>query len=179
MRADRIGAADETARAALFRHLAEQRLEAAYRLACAILGNPAEAQDATHDAFVQAWRKWSTLRDPGSVDAWFDRIVVNTCRNRLKRAGRWQTADLTDEVAAATGDPMGQVLDRDLLSAALKSLSPEHQVVVALRYYRDLTTSQIAEELGLRHGTVRSRLHYATQRLHAALGSHDESGTIR
>jgi RNA polymerase sigma-70 factor (ECF subfamily) len=74
---------------------------------------------------------------------------------------------------------MGQVLDRDLLSAAMKSLSPEHQVVVALRYYRDLTTSQIAEELGLRHGTVRSRLHYATQRLHAALGSHDESGTIR
>jgi RNA polymerase sigma-70 factor (ECF subfamily) len=179
MRANRIGAADETARATLFRHLADQRLEASYRLACAILGNPAEAQDATHDAFVQAWRKWSTLRDPDSVDAWFDRIVVNTCRNRLKRAGRWQTADLTDEVAAATGDPMGQVLDRHVLGVALETLSPEHQVVVALRYYRDMTTTQIAEELGLRHGTVRSRLHYATQRLHAALDGSHESGAIR
>jgi RNA polymerase sigma-70 factor (ECF subfamily) len=179
MRADRIVAADETARAAMFRHLAEQRLEAAYRLACAILGNPAEAQDATHDAFVQAWQKWSTLRDPGSIDAWFDRIVVNTCRNRLKRSGRWRVADLTDEVAAATGDPMGQVLDREVLSAALETLSPEHQVVVALRYYRDLTTTQIAQQLGLRHGTVRSRLHYAAQRLHETLDNSDKGGAIR
>jgi RNA polymerase sigma-70 factor (ECF subfamily) len=178
MRADRIRAADEAARAALFGHLAEQRLEPAYRLACAILGNPAEAQDATHDAFVQAWRKWSTLRDQGSVDAWFDRIVVNTCRNRLKRSGRWRASDLSDDVAA-TGDAMGQILDRDVIGAALATLSPEHQVVVALRYYRDLTTQQIAQQLGLPHGTVRSRLHYARQQLHAALDRSDQGRTNR
>jgi RNA polymerase sigma-70 factor (ECF subfamily) len=177
MRADRFGAADETARAALFQHLAEQRLEVAYRLACAILGNPAEAQDATHDAFVQAWRKWSTLRDPASVDAWFDRIVVNTCRNRLKRSGRWRASDISDDVATAAGDAMGQVLDRQVIEAALATLSPEHQVVVALRYYRDLTTQQIAQQLGVRHGTVRSRLYYATQRLHEALDRSDVGGT--
>jgi RNA polymerase sigma-70 factor (ECF subfamily) len=179
MRADRISASDEAARAALFRHLAEQRLEAAYRLACAILGNPAEAQDATHDAFVQAWRKWSSLRDPASIDAWFDRIVVNTCRNRLKRSGRWRFANLTDEAAVTTGDAMGQVLDREVLAAALETLSPEHQVVVALRYYGDLTTQQIAQQLGIRHGTVRSRLHYATEKLNYALGDSDKSGTDR
>ena len=79
-------------RDAAFRKLADRHLEASYRLACAILGNPAEAQDATHDAFVQAWRHWSTLRDPARFEHWFDKILVNTCRNRLRRASRWRTA---------------------------------------------------------------------------------------
>ena len=101
------------------RRLADQHLEASYRLACAILGNAAEAQDATHDAFVQAWRKWSTLRDHSSFEPWFDRILVNTCRNRLKRNARWRSEELTDDVATAKGDPFGQALDRQVLRRRL------------------------------------------------------------
>ena len=118
--------------------LADEHLDQAYRLARAILRDPAEAQDATHDAFVQAWRKWDTLRDRGRFEPWFDRILVNTCRNRL-RSARWQATDISAEVALATGDHAGRTEDRDVVAAAIAALSPDHQVVVALRYYRDLS----------------------------------------
>ena len=74
------------ARDAAFVRLADEHLDKAYRLARAILRDPVEAQDATHDAFVQAWRKWGTLRDPERFEPWFDRILVNTCRDRLRAA---------------------------------------------------------------------------------------------
>jgi RNA polymerase sigma-70 factor (ECF subfamily) len=168
-----------TTRDAAFRQLADRHLEASYRLACAILGSPAEARDATHDAFVQAWRKWSTLRDPARFEHWFDRILVNTCRNRLKRSARWRTRDLSDDLAPAKGDPLGQALDRDVLNAAMARLSPDHRLVVTLRFYRDLTVEEIARQLGIRAGTVHSRLHYAMKRLHAALDESDAKGTLR
>jgi RNA polymerase sigma-70 factor (ECF subfamily) len=166
-------------RDAAFRKLAERNLEASYRLACAILGNPTEAQDATHDAFVQAWRQWSTLRDPARFEHWFDRILVNTCRNRVKRASRWRTQDLSDDLVAAKGDPFGQAADRNVLGAAIASLSPDHQLVVGLRFYRDLPVNEIARQLGIRPGTVHSRLHYAMKRLHAALDAADAEEALR
>ncbi len=180
MAGERIAEMDvPTTRDAAFRKLAERHLDASYRLARAILGNSAEAQDATHDAFVQAWRQWSTLRDPAKFEHWFDRILVNTCRNRLRRASRWRVQDISADLKPAPGDPMGQALDRDLIGAALAKLSPDHRVVVALRFYRDLTIDEIAMQLGIRPGTVHSRLHYAMKRLHATLDDADAEGTLR
>jgi len=160
-------------RAAAFRRLADRHLDSAYRLARAILRDQADAQDATHDAFVQAWQKWSTLRDPLRFDQWFDRILVNTCRNRLQRSRRQQTKDISDELGLATGDQYGQSLDRDVVGQAIATLSPDHQIVVALRFYRDLTVEEIATRLGIPAGTVQSRLHYSMKRLHAAIGAAD------
>lgn len=161
-----------------FARLAADHLDAAYRLARAILRDPTDAQDATHDAYVQAWRKWSTLRDQSRFEAWFDRILVNTCRNRLRRAARWQAKDISDEVVVAAGDPYGQTHDRDVLGAAILGLSPEHRIVVALRFYLDLAVGEIATRLDIPAGTVHSRLHYALERLHAAIDA-SESGGIR
>jgi RNA polymerase sigma-70 factor (ECF subfamily) len=167
------------ARSAAFTRLAEGHLDSAYRLARAILRDPAEAQDATHDAWLQAWRKWSTLRDPSRFEPWFDRILVNICRNRLQRAARWQATDISEEVAIAAGDAFGHAHDRDLLGGAILSLSPDHRIVVALRYYRDLTIDEIASRLGIPAGTVQSRLHYALERLHAAIDATDARGATR
>jgi RNA polymerase sigma factor (sigma-70 family) len=167
-----------TQRELAFLRLADDHLDAAYRLARAILRDATDAQDATHDAFEQAWRKWSTLRDPARFEPWFDRILVNTCRDRL-RAGRRLPMDISVEVAAAGGDPFAQAHDRDVLATALVSLSPEHRVVVALRFYRDLPVDEIASRLDIPAGTVQSRLHYALKRLHVALDAVDEKGTIR
>lgn len=167
-----------TERAAAFLRLADDHLDAAYRLARAILRDPTEAQDATHDAFVQAWRKWSTLREPARFEHWFDRILVNTCRDRL-RSARWQAKDISAEVAIRTGDPFAQTYDRDILATALAGLSPEHRLVVALRYFRDLPVDEIASRLDIPSGTVQSRLHYALKRLHAAIDEADAKGTIR
>ncbi len=165
-------------RDAAFVRLADEHLDRAYRLARAILRDPAEAQDATHDAFVLAWRKWETLRDPALFERWFDRILVNTCRNRL-RSTRRRATDISAEVALTTGDHAGRTEDRDVIATAIASLSPDHRIVVALRYYRDLPVAEIARHLGIPAGTVQSRLHYALKQLHAALAAADHEGISR
>lgn len=170
---------ETTERGAAFLRLADQHLDVAYRLARAILRDPGEAHDATHDALLQAWRKWSTLRDPARFEHWFDRILVNTCRNRLQHASRWQARDISPDIAMAPGDPFGQTDDRDLLGNAIATLSPDQRVVVALRYYRDLSVEEIARRLAIPAGTVQSRLHYALKRLHIAIDPSDAKGTIR
>ena len=167
-----------TERAKAFLRLADDHLDSAYRLARAILHDTTDAQDATHDAFEQAWRKWSTLRDPARFEPWFDRILVNTCRDRLRSMSRRAT-DISAEVAMQSGDQFGQAHDRDVLANAIAGLSPDHRVVVALRYYRDLPVDEIAGRLGIPAGTVQSRLHYALKRLHAAIDTADGKGTIR
>jgi RNA polymerase sigma-70 factor (ECF subfamily) len=169
---------DATQRDAAFVRLADEHLDTAYRLARAILRDPAEAQDATHDAFVQAWRRWETLRDPAKFEPWFDRILINTCRNRM-RSNRRQATDISAEVALSTGDQTREAEDRDVIGAAIAALSPDHQVVVALRYYRDLKVHDIAMRLGVPSGTVQSRLHYALKRLHDAIEAADTKGTVR
>jgi RNA polymerase sigma-70 factor (ECF subfamily) len=167
-----------TERAQAFLRLADDHLDAAYRLARAILRDSTDAQDATHDAFEQAWRKWSTLRDPSRFEPWFDRILVNTCRDRL-RAGRQRATDISAEVAIMAGDPFGDANDRDVLANAISTLRPEHRIVIALRYFGDLPIEAIAGRLGIPEGTVNSRLHYALKRLHAAIDPVDAKGTDR
>jgi RNA polymerase sigma-70 factor, ECF subfamily len=167
-----------TERARAFLRLADDHLDAAYRLARAILRDATDAQDATHDAFEQAWRKWATLRDPARFEPWFDRILVNTCRDRL-RSSRRQATDISAEVAISAGDPFAQAHDRDLLAKAIAALPPEHRVVIALRYFRDLTVEAIASLLDIPTGTVQSRLHYALKHMHAAIDAADDKETIR
>lgn len=168
-----------TGRAGAFVRLVDDRLDSSYRLARAILRDPTEAQDATHDALLQAWRKWSTVRDHSRFEQWFDRILINICRNRLQHASRWQATDISTEIATATGDPFGQADDRDVLGNAIATLSPDHRVVVALRYYRDLQIDEIAARLGIPAGTVQSRLHYALKQLHRVIDTADAKGTMR
>lgn len=169
---------DVARREAAFRLMANEHLERAYRLARAMLRDTVEAQDATHDAFVQAWRKWETLRDPDRFEQWFDRILINTCRNRL-RARRWQATDISSELALATADHARDTENRHLIGAAIASLSPDHQIVVALRFYRDLTVADIAARLGVPPGTVQSRLHCALKRRQAVMEPADAQESDR
>jgi RNA polymerase sigma factor (sigma-70 family) len=144
-----------------------------------ILGQRAEAEDATHDAFVTAWRNWSTLRDHDLFERWFDRILVNTCRNRLRHVARWRTQDLSPALALRASDAYAPTHDRAQLWPALARLAPDQRVVVALRFYRDLSIDQIAARLGVPPGTVKSRLHRALRELRAGLDEDDPKGTLR
>jgi RNA polymerase sigma factor (sigma-70 family) len=178
--ADRRSVAVErpNARARAFLRLADQHLDAAYRLARAILRDPTDAQDATHDAFEQAWRKWPSLRDAARFEPWFDRILVNTCRDRL-RSGRRRVSDISVEVVVSGRDPFAQSDDHDVLVKAIAALSPEQRIVVALRYFGDLPVEEIASRLAIPAGTVHSRLHYALKRLHVSIDPADAKGTAR
>ena len=154
----------------LFRELVAGRLDAAYRLAAVVLGDPVEAEDATHDAVVRAWSAFGSLRDQASFDAWFQRIVVNACRDRMRRRRARRSLPLESELPglppvadAAQGAP-----ERDALGRALEQLTPDHRLVVVLRFYADLPIEAIAQRLGEPSGTIRSRLHHALRSLRAA-----------
>ncbi len=156
------------ARRAAFARFTEERLARAYRLAGVILRDAGEAEDAVHDAGVQAWLHWSELRDDAKADAWFDRIVVNECRARLRRRriAPLTVAEPPDRVAP---DAYHAFVERDALRSALARLDADHRIVVVLRHVEDLSPAQIAERTGTREGTVKSRLHYALRDLRAAL----------
>lgn len=117
------------------------------------------------------------MRNVAHFEGWFRRILVNTSRNRLARAARWHTQDQTPDWAAA-GDALGQADDRDFIGTALRQLTPDHRVVVALRFYRDLRVDQIARQLGVHPGTIHSRLHYALKRLATLIDAADARRTI-
>jgi RNA polymerase sigma-70 factor (ECF subfamily) len=159
----------EAERMLAFRRLAERHLEPSYRLGNAILGNPAEAEDAVHDAFVVAWRKWGSLRDTAKFESWFKRIVVNTCRDRLRRRTRTAAADITAHHTVASPDTTAGVENRVLLEQALATLKPDDQILIVLRYDKDLKLNDVAQLLGVPTGTVKRRLHTAHKRLRSAL----------
>jgi len=158
-------------RAAAFSELAEHHLADSYRLAALILGDRAAGEDATHDAFVAAWKSWGSLRDPARFEAWFGRILVNVCRDRLRRSRRHGVTDLSDELLAApaNGDIAAAAADRDAVGRGLARLDPDRRIVLVLRYYRDLPVEEIAARVGVPAGTVKSRLHYALRDLGVAL----------
>ena len=167
----------EIERAAAFERLVEARLDETYRHARLILRDAQEAEDATHDAFVRAWQEHGRLRDPEKFDAWFGRILVNACRDRLRRRKLRRHDDL-DRAAAtsAAADAHHVVDDRDAIGRAFAALSPDHRIAVVLRYYRDLPVEEVARAVGAPVGTVRSRLHYALRHLRSVL---EEEGDFR
>lgn len=169
--ATRQTAAD--ARALKFRALVDRGLDDAYRLAGIVLGDRIEAEDAVHDAVVAAWGGFGSLRDHDAFDAWFRRIVVNGCRDRLRARGRRRLVDLGRELAEAE-HPLGQDASssaavRDAVDRALDALDPDERLVVVLRYHADMTVPSIAAAARLPEGTVKSRLHRAHERLRAAI----------
>lgn len=167
-------------RAAVFSRLVDGDLARSYRLAAVLLGSEPEAQDAVQDAVVIAWERFDQLRDRERFDAWFGRILVNACRDRIRRRGRVRFIAL-DGGAQAGGisidrsavDPAPDLAERDALRHALARLSPEHREVVAMRYLLDLPLEAIAERTGERLGTVKSRLHYGLSALRAAYDAAD------
>ena len=155
--------------AVAFSRLVDARLDAAYRLATFILGGDrAEAEDAVHDAAVRAWEHFGDLRDVASFEAWFTRILVNTCRDRIGQR-RIRPLTFADPEPGTSPDHAEAFVRTDALERAMLSLSPKHRVVVALRYVGDYTLEEIAARTGERPGTVKSRLHYALRALRAEL----------
>lgn len=168
MPAGRRMAETESERIEAFQQLAEERLDASYRLANAILGDESQSQDAVHDAVVRAWRRWSSLRDRAKFDAWFDRIVVNECRRRLRSAKYRRTSDIAGARLTAS-DATSSVHQRLLVEQALQQLKPDDIVVLTLRHYLDLQLEDVAVLLDIPVPTVNSRLRSARTRLREQL----------
>ncbi len=155
-----------------FLRQAGRELDRAYRLAGLLLGDRNDAEDATQEALLRAWRNLGSLRDPAGFQAWFDRILVNVCRDRLRRRSRIRFVPIDGAGVVAdrpTADVFRDVLDRDEALRALEALDADERVVVVLHYWADLPLTSVAERTGWPVGTVKSRLHRALGKLEARL----------
>jgi RNA polymerase sigma-70 factor (ECF subfamily) len=165
------------------RELLLLRLPAAYRTASCILRDPDSAEDAVQEAALRAWANRRQVRDPARVDAWFSRIVVNVCRAELARASKRRPVEPVAQTLAEPGPEPGEAWAiREETGRALSRLTTDEQIVVALRFGRDLTVPEISLHTGLREGTVKSRLHSAQEHLRAAFEAEwraDEAGEVR
>jgi RNA polymerase sigma factor (sigma-70 family) len=157
--------------AAEFVRLIGSALPGAYNLAGYLLGDATEAEDAIQQALEKAWRAWPGIRDRERAGAWFDRIVANVCKDRLRDRRGIRVLALEDEVGESAGatDPFREALSRDELGRLVRTLPSDQQIVVALRFWRDLPLDEIAERLDVPLGTVKSRLHYALKTLRRQL----------
>jgi RNA polymerase sigma-70 factor (ECF subfamily) len=170
---DRARAGDHDA----FEALLKRRLDSTFRLALAILGNEADARDATQEAFVHLWRSLPGLRDSRTFQAWFGRIVVNTCRTAIRGRGRRSVreigvASLPDHGEALTppGTPHDdRTANLDLLDRALQRLSVGDRTLLALHHYEDLSLEEIGRQLLIPPARVKSRLFSARRALQRAL----------
>ena len=130
-----------------------------YRAALAILGDPHEAEDAVQDAFVRYLEK--APADLETPSAWLMRVLVNGCKSRLRLA--WRRVGPLPEMLPTPGPEERQELEE------LFALPPEDRVAIHLHYYEGYSTDEIAQILGCRPGTVRSRLSRARDRLRKLL----------
>jgi RNA polymerase sigma-70 factor (ECF subfamily) len=144
---------------AAFEELAAHYLPEAYRLAAAMVGVD-DARDVAQEALVTVWRELPRLRDATRFEPWLRSIVMNRARNTLRSRRRRPTVTLDAEQSARfLHDPMVDVDLRFALEAELAPLNPESRAVLALHYLLDLPLRQVAEVLGIREGTAKSRLH--------------------
>jgi RNA polymerase sigma-70 factor (ECF subfamily) len=142
----------------------------AYRLAAWILRDAGCAEDAVQEAAMAAWDARNKMRYADDPAAWFKKVVVNTCRDELRRLGRRQRIPLPRTLVDA-GRFERSFCVREELEQAIERLTSEEQVIIALRYGRDLTIPQIALLTGIAQGTAKSRLHHALEHLRAALAA--------
>lgn len=144
----------------------------AYRTAYLILRNRQDAEEAVQDAFLRAWRFRAAVPPGEGVKPWLYRVVVNACYSKQRSDRRHQ-----DDVLIEDGDGESPIRGPEELAlasqeqrsvlAALDRMPDHLRVVVALRYYAQLSEKEIAAVIHRRPGTVKSRLHEARARLGA------------
>jgi RNA polymerase sigma-70 factor, ECF subfamily len=136
------------------------------------------ADDIVQETFIRAWRHLPQLTGNGRpVRPWLFRVARNLLTD-ASRATRSRPITVQvqppDEGLDDTG--LNQVLDRQLVTGALRQLSPAHRALLVEIFYGGDSLARAARQLGIPHGTARSRLHYALQALRVQLDAHEAVG---
>ena len=148
------------------RGMADRLFSVAHR----ILRDVGLAEDAVQQTLVTAWRELPGLREVERFEAWIHRILVNACYAEARTARRWSANVRVLPIdGSVTPDTALGVATRDALERGFRRLPPEQSAVFVLHHYLGWPLGEIAETLGVPLGTVKSRIHYATTSLRAAL----------
>lgn len=154
-----------------FGELVRRHQRAARRVAAVALGSAEGADDVVQEAFVRAHAALSSFRLEAPLKPWLFRIVTNTARNRQRRAGRQRALAVRAGSRVGVGGPLPpdeaavRQTEREAVIAAINRLRPDDRLILTYRWYEELTEAEIAEAMGCRPGTVKSRLHRAMGRL--------------
>jgi RNA polymerase sigma-70 factor, ECF subfamily len=145
-----------------------------YRLAYRLTGNPHDAEDLTQEVFVRVFRSLSSYT-PGTFEGWLHRITTNLFLDMVRRKARIRFDALPDDAERLASKERGPAqiyddthFDADV-QAALDALPPDFRAAVVLCDLEGLSYEEIAATLGIKIGTVRSRIHRGRSQLRAAL----------
>jgi RNA polymerase sigma-70 factor (ECF subfamily) len=161
---------------AAYQTLVEEHQTIAFRTAYLITGSAADAEDAVQEGFVKAFYALGRFRPDAPFRPWVLRIVANEARNRRRSAGRRERLALRAAEDPLSGgavpSPEAALLEseeRAELLAAVDGLREEDRLVIACRYFLELSEEETAAALDWRRGTVKSRLSRALERLRARM----------
>ena len=153
----------------------------AFRTAYLVTGSAADAEDAAQEAFVKAYRALGRFRTGAPFRPWLLQIVANEARNRVRSAGRRANLALRARESDVSGDaapsPEATLVAserRAALLEAVNGLREEERLVVACRYFLELSEEETEAALGVPRGTVKSRLARALARLREEMGGADD-----
>jgi RNA polymerase sigma-70 factor (ECF subfamily) len=152
-----------------FEALVAARLNRAYRTASAILGSEADAYDVVQEAFVATWRHLPKLRDHTRFDAWLNKMIVNRCRDALRRQRRSREVALDSALHLHSEDSSEAADGMAALTSAFERLSVEHRHLLVMHHLHRVPVADLARELDVPEGTTKWRLHAARAALTRAL----------
>ena len=141
-----------------------------FAIARRILRDGYAAEDAVQETLVRAWHELRGLRDPDRFDAWLHRLLVNACKDEVRRLRRrpFEVPVLAIDQASLE-DHLGQLADRDELERAFLKLTVEQRAALVLTHYVGLSAADVGGILGIPVGTVYSRLHYGARAMREAI----------
>ncbi len=168
---------------AAFRQLVEKYQRRVFQLAVGMLKDPDEAMDITQDTFVRVHRYLPSFKGDSSFFTWTYRIAMNLCLDAQRRKGRSERIDLEqgdeaeieaamDPPSAALAGPQRTALNGELrgkIEDALAELSENHRSILLLRELEGLSYEELSKVLGIRKGTVMSRLFHARLKMQSKL----------
>lgn len=167
-----------------WQEVVEQHSARVYRLAYRLTGNKHDAEDLTQEVFIRVFRSLDSYQ-PGTFEGWLHRITTNLFLDQVRRKQRVRFDALPDDSAERLRSPHPGPerafefthLDYDIQDA-LDKLSPDFRAAVVLCDIEGLSYEEIADTLGLKLGTVRSRIHRARAQLRDSL-SHRDPAVVR
>lgn len=154
--------------------LVEEHADSVYRLAYRLSGNQHDAEDLTQETFMRVFRSLKNYQ-PGTFEGWLHRITTNLFLDMVRHRSKIRMEALPEDYERVPGTDMTPeqaftVANLDpALQDALDGLSPDFRVAVVLCDVVGMSYDEIADTLGVKMGTVRSRIHRGRSQLRAAL----------
>ncbi|MCX4096341.1 sigma-70 family RNA polymerase sigma factor [Nocardia sp. alder85J] len=156
--------------ARLLRALYDEHATALWRYTYSLVGDSGRAEDIVQETLLRAWQRPHVLdQTTSSARAWLFTVARNLAVDEHRSARHRREYRMDNPPEQAQPDQADRAVDGWLIADALARLSTDHRAVIVRAYYRGLSTQQIATELAIPEGTVKSRMHYGMRALRSVL----------